>query len=202
MAFAAPANAELQRLDDQPMDVLVKVADEVRGYMLDADASAKHVSQLQLERRLSLFSRLFPTAFEREQQRLASSTVRAIAESKLALLEYHAELQLAMAKQKGQTLLAAQGSKLTTALAAFVSAQQDDLQVTINDSRRKFLTRIDPEFDFIAQYEHRPELYQPALASLQRQIDAYFRNQDGLLENFNRALENVASHATQARSLS
>jgi hypothetical protein len=178
---------DLQRLDETPLDTLVQISDDVEGYVRAAKREDQEMALARLDR--GLITRLFPTRDERERQRLEVDNMRALAEAKLRMVEYYTDLQLVIARQRGDALVAAHGTHLQAMLAAFAAQKHAELSKTLNASRRTFMDEIGPELEYVERYRSRPELYEPAHASVQHQIDTYFSTLKTLLDGYVYALE-------------
>lgn len=180
---------DLQRLEDTPLDVLVQISDDVEGYVLAAKKDEEDVAIARLDKKRGLIPRLLPTPYERERQRLDVENMRAVARAKLQMLEYYTELQLVIARQRGDALVAALGTHLQATLAAFAAQKHAELSKTLNASRRRFLDEMAPELAYLETYLSRPELYEPAYESVQHQIATYFGTLKTLLDGYVAALE-------------
>src|SRR4051794_20056479 len=118
---------DLQRLDQTPTDVLVEISNDVERYVLAADTRDEDRALEGLSAKSRIVGRLFPTKYERERQRVDIENMRALAQSKLEMLSYYTDLQLAIARQRGDAFVAAQGTHLQATLAAFAVQKHAEL---------------------------------------------------------------------------
>lgn len=78
---------------------------------------------------------------------------------------------------------------LQTKLTSFAAERIDEITETVDGSRQRFMERMRPQFENIESYKDIPDLYQPALQSVKREVKTYFESISKLLEGFIDALE-------------
>lgn len=183
---------DLQRLENTPEDDLVAIANDIDLSVSGAREQDRDAALGRMNQRTGFVGRFFPTPYQREKQRIAVENMGALARYDQELVTYYTEVKLALARKQGNVLIAAQGIYGQRTLAAIAAQQEAALSETINASRRRFLDQIDPEFDYIARFANRPDLFRPAYASIQHQIAAFFGSVDTILDGYVAALNTKA----------
>jgi hypothetical protein len=107
------------------------------------------------------------------------------------------QVQIEIARKQADALIATQGMHLQTQLARFANEKIEDLNSTINNSRTHFLDQMEPQFEVVKRYEHRPELHKPAYAALLHQIAVYFDSTKELLDGFSSSLHSKIGSVQQ-----
>lgn len=186
----------LSRVQDASKSELSEFAGEIQKFVNEENEAAMADLLERMDRRPGLMSRLLPTPVEKEQNRVAVQRLRNLAGSKEAMLALYTELHMEIARQQGDALIASVGMHLQAQLASFATAKMDELQVTIEESRSRFLTRYAPQKAEIEQVrEEHPELYERARENLMMQLDGYFQTLEALLKGFQAALTSRARAA-------
>jgi hypothetical protein len=147
----------------------------------------------RINRNPGLIRRLFPNAFEKEEQRITLDRMRTFYDKKKQFFELYAAMQLEMARMQGDALVASVGIDLQGKLAAFATQKIDELSQTIGESRQKFLVRIKPQLEDLDNYKNMPDLHDPARQSIQNEVKTYFAGIDELLNGFIKALKSKVS---------
>jgi hypothetical protein len=179
----------ISQMPGTSLDELEEISTGMQEYIRAANLESRQAA-LDTPNRRGLMQRLFPTQYERERQRVGVQAIRQLSESKRELLEVFTRTQIEIARKRADALIAAQGMHLQARLARFANEKIHDLNSTVNESRERFLREMDPQFDIVERYQHRPELYNPAHASVNHQIEVYFASTAALLDGFIRSLRN------------
>lgn len=117
-------------------------------------------------------------------------------ESKRELMEHYIMAQIEIARKRANLLIAAQGMHVQAMLARFANEKIADLNTTLNHGRERFLSDMEPQFENIEKFRHRPELYEPAYRSVNHQIQVFFEATDMLLNGF---VESLARRVSEGR---
>lgn len=188
---------QLSQLDSGSIGELEAASNEMQSYIRARSNEVRQAAIEGLDRKNPILRRLFPTAQDREFQRLAVQGMRQIAESQSELLALYTATQIEIAKIKADALIAAQGMQTRTVLARFANEKIHELSSTLNGSRREFLGEMRPQFEMLETYKDLPELYKPAYESVIHQIDTYFETTKRLLDGFTSSLNNKAIEAVR-----
>ncbi len=177
----------LSQMPEASIVDLTQVSEGMQQYIRASSAEAQTAAMEALEHR-GVMRRLFPTAIEREKQRIAVGAMRQLAQSKQELLALYTATQIEIAKKRADALIAAQGMDMQAQLTVFAATKIDQLNTTLNGSRTKFMAAMDPQYDEIERYKHRPQMYDRAAQSIGMQIDTYFDSTAMLLQGFTDSL--------------
>lgn len=171
------------------VDDLKKIAVSMQRYVeTDNDETIQQVSVV-MEKNSGFWSRMFPTQLQKEQNRAVADRVRALYKSKEQFFKLYTDVQLEIARKQGDALIASVGMDLQQKLAAFASQKIDELTITIDESRSRFLQRMRPALEEVETYNDLPELHGPAYESVKYEINVYFESVKKLLNGFVNALE-------------
>lgn len=182
-------DTQMDKLSDAPVEYLSTVSGRIRQFIReDSEETLRSVVELA-ELRPALFSRLLPTAYEKEQRRIAAEQVRQIADNKRGMLELYTNIQLAIARREGEVLIAARSVETGGVLTAFATQKLEELTDTIANAQERFLDKFVPRQDAIEKYRDRPEVYKRAAEAQQHQLDVYFDTTKALLEDFKISLQ-------------
>jgi hypothetical protein len=185
---------KLSRLDGTPTEDLRQISSAMQQYLNTENEATLNTAIEKLNQRPGLVQRLFPTAYQKEQQRIDIQRMRSIANSKEEMFRLYTEVQLEIAKKQGDALIASVGMHLQTKLTAFATERIDEISQTIGESRQRFMQRIKPQLSDLESYRDVPELYDQARQSVNQEIRIYFETIQKLLTGFVEALESrVAS---------
>lgn len=187
-------DAQVARAGDGSVQELKDISLMMKDYIDGESDAVMQTAVARINRNPGLISRIFPNAFEKEEQRITLDRMRTMYQKKKDFFDLYAAIQLDIARKQGDALIASVGMELQGKLAAFATQKIDDLSATIGESRRKFLARIKPQLDDLANYQSVPELAGPARQSIQNEIKTYFAGIDELLNGFISALKSRVGH--------
>jgi hypothetical protein len=136
-----------------------------------------------------LIARLFPTAYEKEQQRITVQRMRSLAKSREDMFKLYTDVQLEIARKQGDALIASVGMDLQAKLTTFAAERIDEITDTVNESRVKFMKRMRPQYEEVENYKDLPDLYARASESVKQEVDIYFDSIGKLLKGFIEALD-------------
>lgn len=196
-----PTNS-LARVDGTSVEYLYEVSGAMKSFIRDESETALDTAVRRLDEKPGLLRRLLPTAYEREAQTAAAMQLRQIADNKHAMLALYAEVQLEIARQEGDALIASVGMDTQTKLTKFAMAKIAELATTIHASQAEFESHYGPRKAQIATYrDEHPELYERAMQGLKEQFDIYFDTTDELFRGFKAALANRLPKGTEKRRM-
>lgn len=180
---------KLSHLEGTSVDELKQISLEVQQYITTENETTLQAALDKMNQRPGLMARLFPTAYEKEQQRITLHKMRSMAEAKEEMFKLYTQVQLEIARKQGDALIASVGMQLHAKLTAFAAERIDEITQTIDESREKFMGRMRPQLAGVENYKDLPELYEPARQSVNQEISIYFQSIGKLLAGFVEALE-------------
>jgi hypothetical protein len=115
--------------------------------------------------------------------------MRSLYKAKDQFFQLYTNVQLEIARKRGDALVAAVGTDMQTKLASFVAVKIKEIQGTVNESRVSFLESMRPQYENVENYKDIPDLYEPAYQSVRDQTSLYFESMSKLLKGFNDAMD-------------
>jgi len=174
--------------DDVTMDELQNISAAMQRHVRSETEQSYEEITTALKRRGSFFG-LFPTAIQKANEQLTIEKMRTLYKAKDQFFQLYTNVQLEIARKRGDALVAAVGTDMQTKLASFVAVKIKEIQGTVNDSRVAFLESMKPQFENVETYRDIPDLYEPAYASVREQTVLYFESMSKLLKGFNEAMD-------------
>ena len=180
---------QMAKIEEASVEYLSNVSGRMKQFIRDESEDSLEGIVALLDQKPGLLSRLLPTQFEKEARHAASLQLQQIADNKRAMLAVYTEVQLEIARQEGDMLIASRGLETGAMLAAFATQKFLELQETIAVSQTRFMNSYVPRKAEIAAFkDDHPELYERAMRAQLHQLDTYFDTTDGLLDDFKAAL--------------
>jgi hypothetical protein len=180
---------KLSHLGDTSVEELKQISVAVQQYVSTENEVALQTALDKINQKPQLIARLFPSALEKEKQRTILQRMRSMGRANEEMFKLYTEVQLEIARKQGDALVASVGMNLQTKLTTFAAERIDEITETVDGSRQRFMERMRPQFQNVESYKDIPELYQPALQSVKREVTTYFESISKLLEGFIEALE-------------
>jgi len=174
--------------DDVTMDDLQGISAAMQYHVRNESEQSMAEISAALQRKGAFFG-LFPTAIQKTHEALTIEKMRSLYKAKDQFFQLYTNVQLEMARKRGDALVAAVGTDMQTKLAAFVKVKIDEINKTINESRGPFLESMEQQFENVEKYKHIPDLYDPAYQSVREQTGLYFESMSKLLKGFNEAMD-------------
>lgn len=181
---------------ETPVEDLKQISTAMKEYINTEDESAMEKVVEKINKKPGLLARLFPNAYEKEEQRITLDRMRTIYKAKKEFFELYTAIQLEIARKQGDALIASAGMSLQTNLSKFAAAKIAEMKETIDASKENFFQRMDVQRQTVEQYKHFPELYDPAYQSMKQEIKIYFKSIEQLLEGFNEAMNSKVKNFT------
>jgi len=175
------------------VDELKTIAVSMQRYVETENDETVQQIAVVMQKNSGFWSRMFPTQLQKEQNRAVAERVRALYKSKDQFFKLYTDVQIEIARKQGDALIASVGMDLQAKLAAFATLKIDELTQTIDESRSRFLQRMRPALEEVETYKDVPALHQPAVQSVNQEINIYFKSIDKLLNGFVNALESKVS---------
>lgn len=174
--------------DEVTMDELQSIAGMMQRHVRNETEESYAQISMALQRRGAFFG-LFPTAIQKEHEKLTINKMKSLYNKKEAFFELYTNIQLEVARKRGDALVAAVGADLRAKLAAFVKVKIHEIHGTINESRAPFLASMREQYETVAEYQDIPDLYEPAYEAVREQTGLYFESMSKLLRGFNDAMD-------------
>lgn len=174
---------------------LKTIADKLQTYIgVKDDAILKEVTDA-LNKQPGFLDRLFPSELDKERNRMTVESMRVLFENKMRFFKFYCDIRLEAANRLADALIKSVGMDLQTKLAKFAQERIAELRHAIALNRKEFLEDIKPQLISLEQeYKDFPELYEPAHASIVKEIQTFFESVSALLEGF---IENLTSRVSE-----
>jgi len=174
---------------DNPTQDLMEVSTAMKTYISNENDSVLEMAVARMNQNPSLWRRMFPDAFDREQKKITLDRVRSAYAAKKGFLDAYVNVQMDIARRRGDALIAAVGMDLRAKLAVFAKEKIDGLTQTLIASKDNYYQRIAAHMRGLQQYADIPELHDSARQSAVREIKSYLEWVEGLREGFTDALK-------------
>src|SRR2546423_502007 len=102
----------LSRIENTTADDLQAISRLMDEYVATENDAVLQTALQKINERPSLFRRLFPTAYEKQQQVAMLEMMRSIAKSKEELFRIYTGVQIEIARKQGDALIASVGMAL------------------------------------------------------------------------------------------
>lgn len=175
--------------EETPIEELKQISVAMKDYISTENETAMQTVVEKINKKPGLFARLFPNAYEKEQQRITLDRMRTMYKAKKEFFELYTAIQLEIARKQGDALIASVGMELRASLTSFATARIEEVSQTIGASRQRFMQRITPQLDDVENYKAYPDVYEPARQSIKNEIKTYFEGIDELLKGFIEAMK-------------
>lgn len=133
--------------------------------------------------------RIFPDAVDRGQSKILLDRVRSAYADRKSFLDCYVQVQLELARRRGEALIVATSMDLRAKLAVFAKLKIDELTQTLLQSKDLYYERIAAHIKGLERYQDIPELYASAHQSAIREIRSYLDWVEELREGFTDALK-------------
>lgn len=168
---------------------LIEVSEGMKNYISNENDAVLEMAVERMNRNPTLWRRMFPDAFDREQKKITLDRVRSAWAAKKGFLDGYVAVQMNIASMRGDALIAAVGMDLRAKLAVFAKEKIDGLTQTLIASKDDYYQRIATHMRGLQQYADIPELHDSARQSALREIKSYLEWVEGLREGFTDALK-------------
>lgn len=179
---------KLANLESSSIAELQNIAKDVKKYIDTENDATLEMAMQKINQMPNFFQKLFPSKFQKMQENLTMRKMQSVYDAKERMFEIYTGIQLEIARQQGDALIAATGMHLRDQLTKFAEARIRSLTETLEISRNEFSARMKRQLLNIENYEDFPELAEPYHQSLKDEISIYFSSIKDLLEGFREAL--------------
>jgi hypothetical protein len=174
---------------ENPIPDLVAVSDQMKAYISTENDEILEMTVAQMNRKPTLWAKIFPNEFDREQKKILLDRVRSAYKDRRAFLNAFVATQLEIAKRRGDALVVATSMDLRAKLAVFAKLKIDELTEALISSKDQYYQRIAAHIKNLEQYRDIPDLYDLARQAASREIRSYLDWVEGLREGFTDALK-------------
>jgi len=175
---------KLARLDSSSIAELQEIANDVKKYVDTENDATLEMAMEKIGEKPNFFQRLFPTKFQKMQNDLTMRKMQSVYQAKERMFEIYTGIQLEIARQQGDALIAATGMHLQDQLTKFAAAKIDSMTDTLEGSMDSFMQKMYRQREKVDQYKKFPDLADRYEQSLKKEQETYFTFVEQLLENF------------------
>ncbi len=165
---------QLTNLDDTSVGELQEVSNSIKKYVDEENDNTLQYALKKINHDPNLLQRLFPSKFDKMYSGLAMKQVQNVFEAKERMFEIYTGIQLEIARQKGDTLIATTGMHLQEQLTLFAETKIFSVSSSLESSRNDFMGRMKRQLQSMDEYKDFPELSEPYHKSLKDEIRTYF----------------------------
>jgi hypothetical protein len=175
--------------NENPIQDLVAVSDQMKAYIGTENDEILEMTVARMNRTPTLWRKIFPDAFDREQQKILLDRVRTAYKDRRAFLNAYVTTQLEIVQRRGDALVVATSMDLRAKLAVFAKLKIDELSQTLFESKDQYYRRIADHINSLEQYRDIPDLFELARQAASREIRSYLDWVEGLRDGFTDALK-------------
>jgi hypothetical protein len=151
---------------------------------------------MALQRKGPLFG-LFSTKIQRAHERLTIDKMQSLHDRKEHMLELYTEVQMEIARKRGEGIIAAVGLDMQNKLGHFVKVKIDEINDTVIESHMSFRKKMRMSLEDAETYRDLPTLYEASLKASEEQMTLYFETMKKLIDGFSNAMNvKVAQYKT------
>ena len=175
---------KLSKLDSSSIEELQDISKNVKEYV-NTENNAMHQAALaKINQQPTFLQKLFPTRFQKMQQEFMIQNIQNIHNAKEQMFALYTGIQLEIARQQGDALIASTGMHLQDHLTNFAASKIDSLTDTLEKSMNSFMEKIYRQRGSVENYNKFPDLADRYEQSLKKEQEIYFSSIEQLLENF------------------
>lgn len=179
---------KLSKLDSSSIAELQTISNDVKKYVDTENDAMLQVALEKINQKPNLWQKLFPGKFQKMQEELTMNKMQSIYKAKDQMFALYTGIQLEIARQQGDALIAATGMHLREQLTKFAETKISSMSETLDKSRTEFAARMKTQLQNIENYKDFPELSEPYHQSLKDEISIYFSFIKELLDGFRETL--------------
>jgi hypothetical protein len=184
----------LAKLDNCSIQELQTIGQSVQRYMQLQDDATFNVALERINQMPNIWQRLFPDRFQRIQQELTVNRMQQIHRVREQMFTLYTGVQLEIARQQGDALIASVGMDLQDRLTSFATDKINSMSETMEKSRYEFTERMKRQWSNMESFRNNfPDLAKQYENSLTNEIKTYFDVIDKLLNGFNDTLNKKIS---------
>jgi len=171
------------------LDDLAVVSNSMKEYIDNDSDAVLSTIVARMNKAPSMWRKIFPSAFDREQDKVALDQFKTAYKDRRALLDAFVATQLEIAKRRGDAFVVAVSVDLQAKLAAFATLKMDDLTRSLFTSKDEFYARAAEHWRNLEGYRDISEIYELARQSCAQEIRSFLSFVETLRENFTAALQ-------------
>ena len=181
---------KLSKLDSSSIEELQTISNDVKKYVDTENDAMLQVALEKINQKPNFWQKLFPGKFQKMQEELTINKMQSIYKAKDQMFALYTGIQLEIARQQGDALIAATGMHLREQLTKFAETKISSMSETLERSRTEFAARMKTQLQNIENYKDFPELSEPYHQSLKDEISIYYSFIKELLDGFRQTLNN------------
>jgi len=181
---------QISKLDNSAVVELTDIATKVEEFVDTENDASMQLVQERLSQNPTILQRLFPGKFRKMQEQLIMNKMKKRDDAQEVLFDLYTGIKLELARQQGDTLIAATGMHLRDQLTKFALEKISSMGVTMESHKNEFVIRMKRQLKNVKEYEDFPELSEPYHQSLKDEISTYFTFNKNLLDGFKDTLNN------------
>lgn len=160
----------------------------MKDYIQHENDQALQTINTYVAKNPGFWRRRFPNEVEKEVSRIDLDRLRTIYEKKKMFFKLYTDVQLEIARRRGEALLVTVGADLAAKVSAFATEKMEELGKTLGESRERYMARLAPQYDNLDKYQKYPEMQARAHKSIDNEMNSFFEAVDSMLASFNRAM--------------
>lgn len=180
---------KLSKLESSSIAELQSISNEVKKYVDNENDAMLQVALQKINQNPNFWQRLFPGKFQKMQEELTMNKMQNIYKAKEQMFSIYTGVQLEIARQQGDALIAATGMHLQDQLARFAASKIDSMTDTLEGSMNSFMEKMYRQRENIDKYKKFPDMADRYEQSLKNEQEIYFSFIEQLLQNFRETLE-------------
>lgn len=171
-----------------PIENLTEVGEMMKKYISSDSDSILEATLTRMNQQPSVWRKIIPSAFDREQKKIALDLLRTAYKDRRAFIDCFVATQLEITRRRGDALVMATSLDLQSKLAAFATVKMDEFTETILRSKTEYYAKSAAHWRSLEQYRDVPPIFERACQSCDREISAYLEWVETLRQKFTDAL--------------
>lgn len=180
---------KLSKLEGGSIAELQSISNEVKKYVDTENDATLQVALQKINQKPNFWQKLFPSKFQKMQDDLTINKMQSIYKAKEQMFAIYTGVQLEIARQQGDALIAATGMHLQDQLTRFAASKIDSMTDTLEGSMNSFMEKMYRQRENVEKYKKFPDMAERYEQSLKNEQEIYFSFIEQLLQNFRETLE-------------
>jgi len=183
---------QLARLNNSSIQELQEIGQSVQKYIEIQDDATFNLALEKMNQKPNFWQKLFPDKYQKIQQEITINRIQNMHKVREQMFAIYTSVQLEVARQQGDAIIASVGMELQDRLTKFAEAKITSMSETLEKSRTEFVERLDRQQKNVEKYSHNPRLAKAYEQSLADEENMYFDFIKQLLDAFKDTLKRKA----------
>lgn len=184
---------QLSKLGENSLQDLQSISESIKNYVDRENDVVLQTVVEKIKTNENMLQKLLPNKTTRVYKKMLTEKMYNVFKSQEHMFEIYTEIQIEIARQQGDALIAATGMQLRDSLSKFANQKINSLKNTLEESREGYMESISRQLDNAERYKKHKELYEDLKESIRFEWKQYFGFVENLIVGFREALNSKVS---------